>query len=95
MRQLHLLFNCTEALREALRWARPEDALLLIGDASYALIDELAAAQLRSTNATLLVLASDVQCRGMSNRVPPHVTSLDDSDWLALCAQYDSIKSWY
>lgn len=93
MRQLHLVFNREAALGEALRWAAEGDALMLLGDATYALLDAQFATHLQSMAMPAMALASDLRCRVLSTNTAV-VQVLDDDAWVALCAQYPT-KSWY
>ncbi|OLF53222.1 sulfurtransferase complex subunit TusB [Pseudomonas chlororaphis] len=97
MSTLHVLSHSPftdSRLTSCLRLLGPQDALLLCGDAVYALQPgsaPLAALQAREALA-LYVLAEDQQARGLD--VPAWATSVDYPAFVALSIHYDKVNSW-
>lgn len=98
MSTLHVLshspFN-DNRLTSCLRLLGTKDALLLCGDAVYALqpaTPPFSALQARSETQALFVLAEDVQARALP--VPDWVKSIDYPAFVELSIHYDKVNSW-
>jgi len=98
MSTLHVLSHSPftdSRLTSCLRLLGPQDAILLCGDAVYALQPgsaPLAALQARGEALALYVLAEDHQARGLE--VPAWATSVDYPTFVALSIHYDKVNSW-
>jgi len=94
MATLHLLSHSPSAddrLSSCLRLLGPDDALLLSGDAVYALLPDsepLAAL----AGETLYALAEDLSARHIS--APPQVQALDYPGCVDCCTRYAKVNSW-
>lgn len=85
MASLHIINHLTDVqLCQSLML--DEDALLLCGDAVYALRQPL---ELRQT---LFALAEDVQARGIENE--QGAQRVDYAEFVALCAGYAKVVAW-
>jgi tRNA 2-thiouridine synthesizing protein B len=98
MSTLHVLSHSPftdNRLTSCLRLLSASDALLLSGDAVYALqpgTEPLRALQTRSETLRLFVLDEDVQARGL--HVPDWVKSVDYPTFVELSIHYDKVNSW-
>ncbi len=99
MSTLHLLshspFNDSR-LSSCLRLLGADDAIVLCGDAVYALQSGsapcAALAEMPERNA-LFALAEDLQSRGI-DPVLPRVGAIDYPALVALCTRYSKVNSW-
>ena len=87
MPTLHVI-NKTKALTGCLAIAGANDALLLIEDGVYA------GTEARSPQRPLYALAADVIARGLSERLAPSVTVINDAGFVALAVDHQPIVSW-
>ncbi|MNF43123.1 Protein TusB [compost metagenome] len=98
MSTLHVLSHSPftdNRLTSCLRLLGAQDALLLSGDAVYALQPGTAPfGELQARHATLrlFVLEEDVQARGL--QVPEWIKSLDYPAFVELSIHYDKVNSW-
>ncbi|MEB0046622.1 MULTISPECIES: sulfurtransferase complex subunit TusB [unclassified Pseudomonas] len=96
MSTLHVLSHSPfgdDRLSSCLRVIGAEDALLLSGDAAYALQPGTAPFNLlNARRLTLLVLAEDAQARALS--VPDWANAIDYPAFVALSIDYDKVNSW-
>jgi len=98
MSTLHVLSHSPftdNRLTSCLRLLSASDALLLSGDAVYALqpgTEPLRALQARSETLRLFVLDEDVQARDL--HVPDWVKSVDYPAFVELSIHYDKVNSW-
>jgi tRNA 2-thiouridine synthesizing protein B len=94
MATLHLLSHspfADDRLASCLRLLGPDDALLLSGDAVYALLPASEPlAQL--TGKTLFALEEDLSARHIS--APSQVQVLDYPGFVACCTRYAKVNSW-
>lgn len=98
MALLHLLSRSpytTSDLSACQRLLSPDDAILLCGDAVYALLPNTDFAQmlleLPESN-LIFALDEDVQARGLNP--PERVQTVDYPDFVELCTRYDKVNSW-
>ncbi|MFJ3487318.1 sulfurtransferase complex subunit TusB [Pseudomonas sp. NPDC090202] len=98
MSTLHVLSHSPFAdsrLSSCLRLLGSNDALLLCGDATYALTPATAARQKLDDKAgqlKLFVLDEDARTRNLP--VPDWAQSVDYPEFVALSLQYDKVNSW-
>ena len=91
MSTLHILNRLCEGRAPAAlaRCASAGDALLLCGDAVYAVFDYSSLPPL-----PVAALMADVVARGLSSCWPTTTSLLDYGDFVDLCAQHDKSLSW-
>ncbi|ATE77009.1 sulfurtransferase complex subunit TusB [Pseudomonas frederiksbergensis] len=96
MSTLHVLSHSPfgdERLGSCLRVIGPNDALLLSGDAAYALQPGTAPfSSLFARNLKLFVLAEDAQARAL--QVPDWASAIDYPAFVELSIHYDKVNSW-
>lgn len=98
MSTLHVLSHSPFAdsrLSSCLRLLGSEDAILLCGDATYALTASTAARQTLDTYADhlkLFVLAEDVKARNLT--MPDWVNGVDYAGFVELSVRYDKVNTW-
>ncbi|MGN8125824.1 sulfurtransferase complex subunit TusB [Pseudomonas sp. 22082] len=96
MSTLHVLSHSPfgdERLTSCLRLLGSADALLLSGDAVYALQPGTAPfSALESRKVKLFVLAEDAQARAV--QVPDWAEAIDYPAFVELSIQYDKVNSW-
>jgi tRNA 2-thiouridine synthesizing protein B len=98
MSTLHVLSHSPftdNRLTSCLRLLGAQDAILLCGDALYALQPDSAplnALQTRIDSLRLFVLEEDRQARGLE--VPDWVKSVDYPGFVELSIHYDKVNSW-
>jgi tRNA 2-thiouridine synthesizing protein B len=98
MATLHVLSHSPftdSRLSSCLRILGSQDALLLCGDAVYALQAGSAqrqALELMPESIALYALDEDVQARGLAR--PARLTLVDYPDFVALSCQYDKVNTW-
>ncbi|MGG2397135.1 sulfurtransferase complex subunit TusB [Pseudomonas sp. SH1-B] len=98
MATLHILSHSPFAdsrLGSCLRLLGAEDALLLSGDAVYALqpgTANLQALKLMPTSVALYALDEDLSARGL--QAPERAQALDYPDFVELCTRYAKVNSW-
>ncbi|ABA75315.1 sulfurtransferase complex subunit TusB [Pseudomonas fluorescens] len=96
MSTLHVLSHSPfgdERLTSCLRLLGASDALLLSGDAAYALQPGTAPfSALESRKVKLFVLAEDAQARAV--QVPDWAEAIDYPAFVELSIQYDKVNSW-
>lgn len=99
MATLHLLSHSPFAdsrLSSCLRLLTADDALLLSGDAVYALQKGTAqrhALELMPQSIDLFALEEDVAARGIAS-LPPRLQQVDYEGFVELCCRYDRTNSW-
>lgn len=97
MTTLHVIAHSPfgdERLASCLRLLGPQDALLLCGDATYALkagTEPFAALQAASLGNRLFALAEDLQARGLQSNL---AQALDYPAFVELTLHYDKVNSW-
>ncbi|HEY0289848.1 MAG TPA: sulfurtransferase complex subunit TusB [Pseudomonas sp.] len=98
MSTLHVLshspFTDTR-LTSCLRLLGPQDAILLCGDATYALLPSsvpLHALEARIDDLKLFVLEEDIKARNLS--VPSGVNAVDYPGFVELSIQFDKVNTW-
>ncbi|RIA36024.1 tRNA 2-thiouridine synthesizing protein B [Ectopseudomonas oleovorans] len=98
MATLHILSHSPFAdsrLASCLRLLGASDALLLCGDAVYALqagTANLQALQLMPASVALYVLDEDLSARGL--KAPDRTQVVDYPEFVELCTRYDKVNSW-
>lgn len=98
MATLHILSHSPFAdsrLASCLRLLGTDDALLLSGDAVYALQPDTAnlqALQLMPASVALYVLDEDLAARGL--QAPERVRAVDYPAFVELCTRYAKVNSW-
>jgi tRNA 2-thiouridine synthesizing protein B len=99
MSTLHMLSHSPfsdSRLASCLYLLAPGDALLLCGDAVYALLTGSAqrhALELIPESIALLALEEDLQARAIGS-LPPRTQSLDYPAFVACTLAYDRVNSW-
>ncbi len=99
MGTLHMLSHSPFSdgrLASCLRLLAPGDALLLTGDAVYALTEntaQLQALELMPDSVALIALDEDLQARALVS-LPSRLTIVDYNGFVELCARYARINSW-
>ena len=86
-----------QALETCLRFARQGSAVLLIEDGVYAAARGTAVSkQVQEALKTVSVYAlkSDVEARGMQNRVMDGVRLVDYGGFVDLVVEHDAVQSW-
>lgn len=86
-----------KALEACLKFARQGSAVLLIEDGVYAAAKDTAVSpQLQAALKTVSVYAlkSDVEARGMQNRVMDGVRLVDYGGFVDLVAEHNAVQSW-
>jgi tRNA 2-thiouridine synthesizing protein B len=96
MSTLHVLSHSPfgdDRLTSCLRVIGADDALLLSGDAAYALQSGTAPfSALKDRNLKLFVLAEDAQARALV--VPDWASAIDYPAFVDLSIDYDKVNSW-
>lgn len=96
MSTLHVLSHSPfgdDRLTSCLRLIGADDALLLTGDAVYALQPGTApCAALSARGPKLFVLAEDAQARALA--LPDAATAIDYPAFVQLSIHYDKVNSW-
>lgn len=98
MATLHILSHSPFAdsrLLSCLRLLGANDALLLTGDATYALqpnTANLQALQLLPAGIALYALSEDLAARGL--QAPERVQAVDYPGFVELCTRYTRVNSW-
>lgn len=98
MATLHILSHSPFAdsrLASCLRLLGTDDALLLSGDAVYALQPDTAnlqALQLMPASVALYALDEDLAARGL--QPPERVSAVDYPAFVELCTRYAKVNSW-
>jgi tRNA 2-thiouridine synthesizing protein B len=98
MSTLHVLSHSPYTdprLNSCLRLLGSDDAILLCGDATYALTPSTAARQILDTKVgglALFVLDEDAKARNLT--LPDWVKSVDYPGFVALSVQYDKVNTW-
>lgn len=98
MATLHILSHSPFAdsrLASCLRLLGASDALLLCGDAVYALqpgTANLQALQLMPASVALYALDEDLSARGL--KAPDRTQIVDYPGFVELCTRYDKVNSW-
>ena len=96
MSTLHVLSHSPfgdDRLSSCLRVIGANDALLLTGDAVYALQPGTAPfTALNARNPTLFVLAEDAQARALD--IPDTARAIDYPAFVELSIRYDKVNSW-
>jgi tRNA 2-thiouridine synthesizing protein B len=86
-----------KALQACLKFARPGSAVLLIEDGVYAAARDTAVSpQLQAALKIVSVYAlkSDVEARGMQNRVMDGVRLVDYGGFVDLVTEHNAVQSW-
>ena len=99
MATLHLLSHSPFAdnrLASCLQLLAPEDALLLTGDAIYAL--QIGTSQRQTLEAlpastAVFALEEDIAARGLS-ALPERLQPVDYAGFVELCCRYDRTNAW-
>lgn len=98
MSTLHVLSHSPFAdsrLSSCLRILGSDDAILLCGDAAYALTPSTTARQTLDAKVgslALFVLDEDAKARNLA--LPDWVKSVDYPEFVALSVQYDKVNTW-
>ena len=72
-----------------------EDAVLLSGDAVYALAAGSAPSQrLASLPNALFALAEDLEARGLQDALPANAKAVDYPEFVELCTRYHKVNAW-
>ncbi len=77
------------ALVNCLKVASKNDALLLMNDGIYACQHEL----LKDTNLNVFALTDDLAARGITP--PAAIKSIEYTEFVSLCTEYDKSISWF
>jgi tRNA 2-thiouridine synthesizing protein B len=86
----------SSAYTDCVRLLAAGDALLLLGDAVYAAIDDTTAcSQLQDTGADLYVLEADAHSAGIQGRVNKKVVTVDFDAFVALTEKFPKQQAWY
>lgn len=99
MATLHLLSHSPftdNRLTSCLRLLGPTDALLLSGDAVYALTPGTAprtALEKLPDTVALFALSEDVEARALTG-LPERVSLVDYPEFVTLCCQHDRVNGW-
>lgn len=97
MNTLHLLNHSPfsgKQLTNCLLFANPKDAIMLTGDAVYALQENITVyQQLLQSKLPLFVLEEDLLARAIHVNID-HVTIVNYVQFVELCTQYSKINSW-
>lgn len=84
------------AFRDCLALLQTDHALLLLGDGVYgALAGTAAAAELAATGTPVYVLQVDAQAAGVSGRLMPGATLVDDNGFVELSERFVRHLAWY
>ncbi len=89
---LHII-KTISALEDAVALLSEQDNILLIEDAVYA-ANPLHTAFSQVKHSEVYVLESDIQARGMTNRISPSVTVVNYSGFVELTAKQDKSLTW-
>ena len=85
------------AFRTCLKFAGPGSAVLLIEDGVYAAARDTAVSkelQEALERVSIYALKSDVEARGMQNRVMDGVSLVDYGGFVDLVVEHDAVQSW-
>ncbi|WP_371366502.1 sulfurtransferase complex subunit TusB [Pseudomonas sp. QL9] len=98
MSTLHLLSHSPFGdgrLDSCLMLLGSDDAMLLSGDAVYALAAGSAPRQrLESLPNALFALDEDLQARGLQDALPANAKAVDYPAFVELCTRYDKVNAW-
>ncbi|MCA0937705.1 sulfurtransferase complex subunit TusB [Vibrio alginolyticus] len=89
---LHII-KTVSALEDALALCSEQDDILLIEDAVYAANPQHQAFS-KVKHSNVYVLESDIQARGMVNRISPSVTVVNYQGFVELTANQDKSLTW-
>lgn len=95
---LHTLNALPHALvvADCLRLLAADDALLLLGDATYlALADSEDCQRLKQVPAKVYLLAEDAAARGITDKLWAEATELDMEGFVTLTEQYPRQQAWF
>ncbi len=95
MANLHLLsqsINADKFCQLYKRLVNVEDRLLLIADAVLLPLDSKVLDQL--PDCPIYVLQPDVQCRGLTDKLPSQVQLISDEAMVQLTLQHQQVTSW-
>lgn len=83
-------------LAECLRVCSADDVILLIEDGVYAALDGGEWTNtLRAKTSVVYVLQPDVAARGLTDRIAPHIKSVDYAGFVQLCIEQPNMIAWY
>ncbi len=87
----------SQGLADCLRLISPPAALLLIEDGVYAALQSPGTTGLESLPDKIecYVLRADTEARGLSSRISPRFTEVDDNGFVELTIRCEQIQSWY
>ncbi|MEM1114296.1 MAG: sulfurtransferase complex subunit TusB [Pseudomonadota bacterium] len=86
----------SDAFERCLQLAGPEDTVLLMGDAGYALLPNAdAEAVLRDCTAQLCALTPEMDARGIDLSQISDVTAVDDAGFVRLSEIHVQQVAWY
>lgn len=89
---LHII-KTVSALEEAVLLYSEQDDILLIEDAVYAANSQHQAFHYVK-NISVFALESDIQARGIANRISPSVTVVKDSGFVELTVKQEKSLTW-
>ncbi len=85
--------DCFDA---CLRVCGPNAAIILIEDGVYAALANSETAQrLCAKSKAIFALQSDIDARGLINRIEPGIKIIDYAGFVQLCCEHETIQSWY
>ncbi len=89
---LHII-KSEQALEEAVLVCTEQDALILIEDAVY-LVNPLHKGFINLKGLNVAALVSDIEARGLAQRVSPSISKVDYAGFVQLTAQHDKSLTW-
>jgi tRNA 2-thiouridine synthesizing protein B len=98
MSTLHLVnrpYPASDALASCLAHCQDGDTLLLIEDGVYSAAASQWANLEGHAAITLTVLNSDVEARGLTERLAPAFARIDFDDFVALVTRHQPIVTWF
>ena len=85
--------NKANAIDKCLDVVGEKDAVLLLEDGVYAVLDQSTWEALPESM-QFFVLSDDLLARGLSNKKPARFNATSWQDFVALTTQYDKVVSW-
>lgn len=87
----------SQAMQLCLRFASPQDVILLLEDGVYhAVADSPAYATLLASHpGPIVAIRDDLEVRGLLGQLASGIEAVDYHRFVALCGECDNIQSWF
>lgn len=81
------------AVSSCLRFAAPDDAIVLLEDGVYAAAGQTGS-PLHDCGLAIFAIRADVNARGLASRLDTGIKVIDYPEFVNLCTRYDIVKNW-